>query len=73
MTSKAPSHRSKWAVFSKLNWLGVVMFVAGLAEIANQLPSAIAKLVLPASGVAVVVLRTFFTATRVTIRRKGKK
>lgn len=55
---------NKPAYLSKINWLGILTALAGLAAFADQLPPAAAKWVLLASGVAAVVLRTFYTEVK---------
>ena len=52
---------------SKLNWLGILTVLIGLAEVADQVPEPYGKWALAISGCATIVLRTFFTATRVQI------
>jgi len=52
-------------LLSKLNWLGILTTVAGLFAVADKFPPAVAKWVLVASGVAAVILRTFFTSTAI--------
>lgn len=56
---------------SKLNILGILTVAAGLAELANILPEPLGKYAIVISGCATVILRTFFTGTRVEIGAKS--
>ena len=53
---------------SKLNWLGIIeVLIGSLDLIASQNPSTTISWILVFKGVLTIVLRTFFTATRVQI------
>jgi hypothetical protein len=49
---------------SKINWLGILTALAGAADVAGMLPPEAAKWVLLVSGVAAIVLRTFYTEAK---------
>lgn len=50
---------------SKLNWLGIVTFVAGLGAFAKVLPEKYGAILLSVAGLATVILRTFGTSTSI--------
>lgn len=56
---------SKPFIASKINWLGILTAAAGLGGFAHYLPDSISKYLLAASGIAVILLRTFGTSTTI--------
>lgn len=56
---------------SKINWLGILMVLAALADYKDMLPAEWVKPILVVSGVAVVILRTFYTDTAIETGKKG--
>jgi hypothetical protein len=49
---------------SKINWVGLLTALAGAAAFADALPAEFAKYILLISGIASVVLRSFFTEVK---------
>jgi hypothetical protein len=50
---------------SKLNWLGILTFIAGAGVYQGVLPPAAAPYILAVAGFATVIIRTFFTSTAI--------
>ena len=57
---------SKPFLSSKLNWLGIVTFIAGLGAFADKVPAAWLPYLTAAAGIATVLLRTFGTSTSIS-------
>lgn len=55
---------NKPVLASKINWVGILTALTGAAAFADALPENFANYVLLVSGVAAVILRTFFTEVK---------
>lgn len=53
---------SKTFFGSKLNWLGIFTFLAGIGAVADKLPPTALPWITVVVGFATVILRTFFTS-----------
>jgi hypothetical protein len=51
---------------SKLNWLGIITFFAGLGAFADKVPASWVPYITAAAGIATVLLRTFGTSTAIS-------
>lgn len=58
---------SKGFFASKLNWLGMLTFIAALVTIADKFPASWLPYITAAAGIATVALRTFGTSTSIEI------
>lgn len=58
---------TKGVLSSKINWVGILLLIAGSADYANMLPEVFKKWVMLAAGISTLIFRTFYTNKQVSL------